>query len=180
MEPRHARDPGTVPCLCAGVQQGHEVFDRFTFILKDVHIRELTRKCRTHKLFIITSGGCSNLSDKFYNCSVDIRGSAMTVDDMLESEEAYYLKRINARNNTRILKMVADEMGLSVPSMQDSCAYNPYEIATCTTETMINDMHKQKDGRISILSKCIDTTRIENGVLCCMHPAEGFWLFKVG
>lgn len=104
----------------------------------------------------------------------------MTVDDMLESEEAYYLKRINARNNTRILKMVADEMGLSVPSMQDSCAYNPYEIATCTTETMINDMHKQKDGRISILSKCIDTTRIENGVLCCMHPAEGFWLFKVG
>lgn len=27
--------------------------------------------------------------------------------------------------------------------------------------------------------KCIDTTRIENGVLCCMHPAEGFWLFKV-
>lgn len=52
---------------------------------------------RTHKLFIITSGGCSNLSDKFYNLSVDIRGSDMTVEDVLESEEAYYLRRINGR-----------------------------------------------------------------------------------
>ena len=134
---------------------------------------------RTHKLFIITSGGCSNLSDKFYNCFVDICGSAMSVDEVLESEEAYYLKRISGRNNTRILKIVADEMGLSIPSMVDSCAYDPYEVAICTTETIFNDMHRQKDGRVTTLVKCVDTTRIENGILCCMHPAEGFWLFKV-
>jgi hypothetical protein len=140
--------------------------------------RPLPHTCRTHKLFIITSGGCSNLSDKFYNCFVDIRGSNMTAEDVLESEEAYYLKRINGRNNTRILKMVADEMGLSIPSVVDSCAYDPYEVAVCTTETMVNDMHRQKDGRISVLVKCVDTTRIENGSLCSMNPAEGFWLFK--
>jgi hypothetical protein len=136
-----------------------------------------------HKLFIITSGGCSNLSDKFYNCSVDIRGSAMTAEEVLESEEAYYLRRINGRNNARILKIVADEMNLQIPTMSDNCAYDPkdpYKVAVCTTETMINDMLKQKDSRISVLVKCIDTTRIENGTLCCMHPAEGFWLFKVG
>ena len=46
-------------------------------------------------------------------------------------------------------------------------------------QTFINDLQRQKDRRISVMVKCIDTTRIENGVLCCMHPAEGFWLFKV-
>jgi hypothetical protein len=102
----------------------------------------------------------------------------MTAEDVLESEEAYYLKRINGRNNTRILKIVADELGLSIPSMVDSCAYDPYEVAVCTTDTMVNDMHRQKDGRISVLVKCVDTTRVENGSLCSMNPAEGFWLFK--
>ena len=138
---------------------------------------------RTHKLFIITSGGCGNLSDKFYNCFVDIRGSAMTADEVLESEESYYLRRINGRNNNRILKMVADEMGLFVPSVADMCSYDPvndpYEVAIPTTETMVNDLRRQKDGRITFLSKCVDSTCIENGALCCMHPAEGFWLFKV-
>ena len=104
----------------------------------------------------------------------------MTADEVLESEEAYYLRRINGRNNTRILKMAADKLGLSIPLIINSCAYDPYEVAICTTETMVNDMHLQKDGRITVLSKCVDTTRIENGVLCSMHPAEGFWLFKVG
>jgi hypothetical protein len=138
---------------------------------------------RTHKLFIITSGGCSNLSDKVYNLAVDITGSEMTAEEVLDSEEAYYLRRINGRNNARILKMVADEMNLKIPCVRDSCAYDPkndpYEMAVCTTESMINDMIRQKDGRISVLVKCVDTTRIENGVLCCMHPAKGFWLFKV-
>ena len=38
---------------------------------------------------------------------------------------------------------------------------------------------RQRDGKITILSKCTDTTRVQNGVLCSMHPSEGFWLFKV-
>ncbi len=53
---------------------------------------------RTHKLFIVTSGGCSNLSDKFYNCSVDIKGSSMAAEDVLESEEAHYLRRTCGRD----------------------------------------------------------------------------------
>lgn len=69
-------------------------------------------------------------------------------------------------------------MSLRIPSVVDTCAYDPYEVAVCTTETMINDMTRQRDGRISVLVKCVDTTRVENGMLCCMHPAEGFWLFK--
>jgi len=124
---------------------------------------------RTHKLFIVTSGGCSNLSDKFYNCSVDIKGSSMAAEDVLESEEAYYLRRTCGRNNARILKTVADEMGLCIPSTMDTCAYDPCEMAVCTTETMINDVQRQKDGRICVLVNCVDSTRIDNGVLCSMH-----------
>ena len=149
--------------------------------LYHAYVRGFNKDTMMHKLFIVTSGGCSNLSDKFYNCSVDIRGSNMTASDVLESEETYYLRRINGRNNARVLKIVADRIGLSVPWTTDSCSYdpsNPYKVATCTTETLINDMHRQRDGRISVMVKCVDSTRVENGVLCCMHPAEGFWLFK--
>ena len=70
-------------------------------------------------------------------------------------------------------------MGLSIPYVSDPCAYDPYNMAVCTTETMVNDMHMQRDKRITVSVKCTDTTRTENGILCCMHPAEGFWLFKV-
>jgi hypothetical protein len=94
---------------------------------------------RTHKLFIITSSGCGNLADKFYNYSVDIRGSTMSTEDVMESEEAYYLRRVCGRNNARILQMVADEMGLCIPSVVDTCAYDLCSIASCTTETMINE-----------------------------------------
>jgi hypothetical protein len=118
------------------------------------------------------------LSDKFYNLSVDVRNS-MTVDDVLESEEAYFLRRINGRSNARILQMVAEAFKLNVPTTVDTCGYDPYVIASCTTESMINDMHRQRDQRVTLLSKCVDTTRIQNGVLCSMHPSEGFWLFKV-
>jgi hypothetical protein len=103
----------------------------------------------------------------------------MAAEDVLESEEAHYLRRICGRNNARILKMVADEMGLNIPSTVDTCAYDPWEVAVCTTETTINDVQRQKDGRISVLVNCVNSTRIKNGVLCSMHPAEGFWLFKV-
>lgn len=118
------------------------------------------------------------LSDKFYNLSVDVR-SSMSVDEVLESEEAYFLRRINGRSNARILSKVADEFGLSIPTMADACGYDPCRMAACTTESFINDMHRQRDGNISVLSKCMDTTRVDNGILCSMHPLEGFWLFKV-
>ena len=63
--------------------------------------------------------------------------------------------------------------------MADACGYDPCRMASCTTETMVNSMVRQRDGQITVMSKCTDTTRVENGVLCSMHPSEGFWLFKV-
>ena len=139
---------------------------------------ECNQDVRHHKLFIICTGGCHMLSDKFYNLSVDVRNS-MTVNEVLESEEAYFLRRINGRSNARILLKVAEEFKLSIPTVADPCGYDPCRMASCTTETFVNDMHRQRDGRITVTSKCTDTTRTENGMLCSMHPSEGFWLFKV-
>ena len=81
------------------------------------------------------------ISDKFYNLSVDVR-SSMTVEDVLESEEAYYVKRINGRSNARILQMVADAFKIKIPSTTDTCGYDPVSMASVTTESMVNDMHK--------------------------------------
>lgn len=113
---------------------------------------------RHHKLFIICTGGCHMLSDKFYNLSVDV-GHSMSVSEVLESEEAYFLQRLNGRSNARILLKVAEEFKLSIPTVADPCGYDPCRMASCTTETLINDMHRQRDGRITVTSKCTDTTR---------------------
>ena len=41
----------------------------------------------------------------------------MTAEQVLDSEEAYFLKRINGRNNARILKMVANALQLRIPTV---------------------------------------------------------------
>lgn len=64
--------------------------------LYHAYVKGFNKDTRHHKLFIVVSGGCHMLSDKLYNLSVDVRNS-MTVDEVLESEEAYFLRRINAR-----------------------------------------------------------------------------------
>lgn len=105
-------------------------------------LQGFNKDTRHHKLFIVVSGGAHLLSDKFYNLSVDVR-SSMTVDEVLESEEAYYLRRINARSNARILQMVADAFKIRIPSMVDTCGYDPVQIASVTTESVVNDMFRR-------------------------------------
>lgn len=109
--------------------------------LYHAYVKGYNKDSRQHKLFIVVSGGCHMLSDKFYNLSVDVRNS-MTVDEVMESEEAYFLRRINGRSNARILHMVAEAFKLSIPTVVDTCGYDPYVIASCTTESLVNDMHR--------------------------------------
>jgi hypothetical protein len=109
--------------------------------LYHAYVKGFNKDSRQHKLFIVVSGGCHMLSDKFYNLSVDVRNS-MTVEDVLESDEAYYLRRVNGRSNARILQMVAEAFKLNIPTVTDTCGYDQYPVAACTTESMINDMHR--------------------------------------
>ena len=72
--------------------------------LYHAYVKGFNKDTRHHKLFIIVSGGCHMLCDKFYNLSVDVRNS-MTAEEVLESEEAYFLRRVNGRNNSRYVPL---------------------------------------------------------------------------
>lgn len=104
----------------------------------------------------------------------------MTVRKVLDSEETWYLRRVNQRNNARILYRIACEFGFIVPVITDPCAANEEEseIVSPTTETVIYDLVRQRRGRASYFSNCTDTLSCKNGILCSMHPSEGVWLFK--
>jgi hypothetical protein len=47
--------------------------------LYHAYVKGFNKDVRHHKLFIVVSGGCNLLSDKFYNLSVDIRGGMSVV-----------------------------------------------------------------------------------------------------
>ena len=40
------------------------------------------------------------------------------------------------------MHMVAEAFKLKIPTMTDTCGYDPYMVAQSTTESFINDMHR--------------------------------------
>ena len=38
--------------------------------------------------------------------------------------------------------MVADAFKIKIPSMVDTCGYDPVPMASVTTEALVNDMHR--------------------------------------
>jgi hypothetical protein len=102
----------------------------------------------------------------------------MSAGDICNSTETWYARKINERNNLRILYEVANAFNLDIPVMTDSYSFDQTTIAACTTDTMQSDIFIQKDGMLTILNKCTDTTKCQNGILYNMNPSEGVWLFK--
>ena len=143
------------------------------------YTKGFNRDSRAHKLFLVASGGCGQLCDTYFNLTVDVRYN-MTVRSVLDSDETWYLRRVNQRNNARILYRVASELGLIVPVITDACSANEEDSETVspTTETVLYDIVKQKNNRVSYFSNCVDTLCCRNGILCGMHHSEGVWLFK--
>lgn len=141
------------------------------------YVKGFNKDCRIHKLFILTSGGCNKMGDQYFNLSIDVRNH-MSVRELMDAEETWYLKRANQRNNARILKRIADEFNLSIPVAPDPYSYNPSEIASTTTETMHYDFVQEAYNRMSFMSKCMNTTQCRNGILVGLHPSEGVWIFK--
>lgn len=167
--------------------------------LYHAYVKGFNKETRTHRLFLVTSGGCSAMCDNYFNLSVDVRND-MSCRQVLDSEETWFLRKVSPlpidgpsqgrkgtemrngqacqRNNARVLASVAMEFGLAIPMVSDPYAYEPCSIASCTTETLQYDMVGSKDGRIAFMNKCVETMSCRNGVLCSMHPSEGVWLFK--
>ena len=59
-------------------------------------------------------------------------------------------------------------------------------LAVPTIDTVTHDMHVDDDKGVGsgsgtcvhLFDGCVDVGDIKNGVLCSMHPSEGFWILK--
>jgi hypothetical protein len=59
------------------------------------------------------------------------------------------------------------------------------KLAVPTIDTVTHDMHadvgegsRAGSGSVHLFDGCVDVGDIRNGVLCSMHPSEGFWIFR--
>lgn len=148
--------------------------------LYHAYIRGYNRDVRTHRLFIVCSGGCAKASDQFFNLVIDV-GREWTSGEIADSEEAWWLRRAGQRARCRLIRMLARKFGLKVPSVEDVLAYGAdREIlqAVPTTDTVEHDLARIGKETVAVYNLSADTTRLTNGLLCQMHPAEGYWLFR--
>ena len=157
--------------------------------LYHAYARGYNRDVRTHKLYIVCSGGCIKAADQFFNLVIDV-GSEWTAGEIADSEEAWWLRKACQRSRCRLIKMLADHFKIRVPFVEDILAHpdtprmpqsnlsNNILQAVPGTDTIEHDLSRRDNGLITVHNLAIDTTKITNGILCQMHPAEGVWLFK--
>jgi hypothetical protein len=141
------------------------------------YIRGYNRDVRTHRLFIVCSGGLNKACDEFCNLVIDV-GQQWNAYDVFISEEAWWLRKACQRARCRLIKALSDAFDLNVTFMEDIQSYNTSYMAIPTTDTLEHDMGLMSNGQLAVYNSCIDTTRNMNGMLCNMHPSEGVWLFK--
>ena len=122
------------------------------------------------------SGGCSKCSDAFYNLMLDV-GSTATVQDVIESEEVWWLRKACQRARCMIAQQVAERFGVKIKTHKDIHSYEDISVGIPTVDTIEFDI-VQRDGLVHLYNACTDTSTVQNGVLCNMNAAEGYWLFK--
>jgi hypothetical protein len=150
-----------------------------TIGLYHAYIRGYNRDVRVHKLFIVCSGGCPKAADQFCNLAIDV-GGEWNVGEIAESEEAWWLRRACQRARCRLISMLAAKFSVRVSCVDDVQAYYTKEgalLAVPTTDTVEHDISRLQNT-VSVHNLAVDTTRITNGILCQMHPSEGYWLFR--
>jgi hypothetical protein len=102
-----------------------------------------------------------------------------TAGEVCDSEEVWWLRKLCSRMRSRILLRTAEAFGLKIPVMKDVQSFNLEQtMAVAHTETCTHDITSLRSGDVAVFNSCVDTTTPRNGVLCEMHPSEGFWLFK--
>jgi hypothetical protein len=148
------------------------------------YIRGYNRDVRTHRLFIVCTGGCPKASDQFCNLMIDV-GHKWTSGEVADSEEAWWLRKACQRARCRLIRMLAEEFGLKVQCVEDVLAHPESEegrenvlLAVPTTDTIEHDMARRDTRTVMVMNTAVDTTKVINGMLCQMHPSEGYWLFR--
>jgi hypothetical protein len=141
------------------------------------YTRGNSRDVRSHKLFLVCTGGLMKASDEFCNLLIDI-GQQCTALEVCQSEETWWLRKACQRARCRLLKLLADAFEIPVPYLSDMQSYGTHQVVIPTTDTVFHDIMPMSNNKIGIYNTCVDTTKNMNGILCNMHPSEGVWLFK--
>jgi hypothetical protein len=81
------------------------------------YIRGFNRDVRTHRLFIVCSGGMSRASDAFCNLVIDV-GRHWTAQQICDSQEAWWLRKGCQRSRCRLIKMLADAFEIPLRHIQ--------------------------------------------------------------
>lgn len=79
----------------------------------------------------------------------------------------------------RLLADCAAHFGIQVALLKDtksSCMQQP-DMAVSTIDTVTHDLVMSPD-KVCVFDGCTPVTNIKNGMLCSMHPSEGFWIFQ--
>lgn len=141
------------------------------------YARGWNKDSREHRIYLACSGGCSLAAEAYYNLLLDL-GSDVDLDEIVDSEETWWLRQASYRARCRLLLELANEFGLNIATISDVHAYEPVAMARATTDTMTNDVNRLRSGHVAVFNECIDTTTAKNGVINIMHPTEGLWIFK--
>jgi len=151
-------------------------------------VRMHNRDTRTHKLFIVVSGGCRKASDEFYNCMLDCaRDRDATAKIAATSEETWWLRKTCFRARCLLAAECAAFFVLQVSTMRDLQAFkgvglyhhhpettqpSPY-LAIPVIDTVVNDLsYNPHEDTVQVHSSCVDVSKVSNGILCSMHPSE--------
>jgi hypothetical protein len=135
---------------------------------------------RVHSLYVVVSGGCTTACDQYLNLKTDLAiDSETTAAELADSEESWWLRKLNCRMRARLMQKTAQKFELTIPTVHDVQSFNSDEtIAATSIETLTHDITTLRNGRVAVLNNVVDTTTLRNGILCTLAPSDGLKLFK--
>ena len=127
---------------------------------------------------LIQPAGLNKCSDEFYNLVLDV-GNEFSCKEVAFSEEAWWLRKACSRARSRIALLAAEHFGLEICAMRDLFAFDEAKkVGVPLVDTVEFDLKEGPDCTVEFLSACVDTTCVQNGILCKMHDSEGLWIFR--
>eukprot|EP00961_Rhodomonas_salina_P164906 2222138-Rhodomonas_salina.3 len=140
-------------------------------------VRGFSKDTREHKVYISCTGGCTLAAESYYNLLLDI-GTNTDVDEVVDSEETFWLRNASYRSRCRTIQRVADKFGINIKSISDINSYDDQKMALSTTDTVYNNITLLLSGHVAVFNDCVDTTTSKNGIVNTLHPSEGLWIYK--
>ena len=140
-------------------------------------VRGFAKDSREHKIYLSCTGGCTLASESYYNLLLDL-GKDIDIDEIVESEETFWLRNAAYRARCRLLYKLAQKFGIALKHITDLKSYDGAKMALSTTDTVYNNIVRMNSGHVTVFDQCVDTTTTKNGIINTLHPTEGIWIYR--